>query len=375
MPANTFTSQRILSAQELTRMGEAMARAYVFPGSAGGAVTTNNDMAPSVAAIERGLVIVNGTLDTAGYAGGTVTVTTAHASLPRRDLIYYEPGVGCGVTAGTAAAKPALPSLAAGRIAIYEVYVAANDTIIGSDNLIDRRQSVLVSPYDAIRDYFRATTPRRVLAEWSASPLPLTDTNTQYAVSGMGVGFSTVGAAAPTLTALLLELYAACLSGNTGNAMLGSTTTNGVGSPTLITATAPNKNPRMLVRWIPGTSNANLTTTMAGFFASISATANGAYLRANTTGNLEFVTRQGTETTTGLGARPTALTSYEIWTPDAGVTWLCRNNTTGAVVATHTGTPPTATTALGFGLVGISASSSLNVFNPAYLFVDANYVV
>lgn len=136
---NTFTAQRVLSAHELTRLAAAIAGTYEVPSDAGGAVTSNANMQPSVSAITANRVVVNDTLDTTGQAGTTVTVTAAHASLPRRDIVYYEPGTGFGVTAGTPAAAPNLPTLTAGRIALAEIYVAANDTSIDSGDIIDRR--------------------------------------------------------------------------------------------------------------------------------------------------------------------------------------------------------------------------------------------
>lgn len=154
MPQNVFTSQRVLSAHELTRMGDAIAGTWLMSSDAGGAVTPSANMTLAVAAITAGRVIVNGTRDSAGYAGGTVTVSTAHASLPRRDYVYFEPGVGCGVTAGTPAAKPALPTLTAGRIALAEVYVAANDTVIGSSEIIDRRTVGVDAALNAIAQNF-----------------------------------------------------------------------------------------------------------------------------------------------------------------------------------------------------------------------------
>lgn len=105
----------------------------------------------------------------------------------------------------------------------------------------------------------------------------------------------------------------------------------------------PNLSPRMITRLIPAGSDVDLTVWQAGFSDSAaSATSNGAYLRAVTTGNLFFVTRQGgAETVTNLGARSASLTTYEIYTNDAGVTWICRNATTGTIVATHTTNVPT----------------------------------
>lgn len=140
---------------------------------------------------------------------------------------------------------------------------------------------------------------------------------------------------------------------------------------------SPNKSPRLLARVQPAGSSANLTVWQCGFSSSQgSATADGAYLRIATTGNLFFVTRQGgAETTTDLGARPAALTSYEIYTDDAGVTWRCRNATTGALVATHTTNVPTVTTALivvgYFGQSSGAASSG----QFAYAYCDAKLAV
>lgn len=143
----------------------------------------------------------------------------------------------------------------------------------------------------------------------------------------------------------------------------GTGYTNG-SSPTIRAVVRPNKSPRLLIRVLPGAASANETTWQAGFYDSFSATANGAYLRINTTGNLFFVTRQGgSETATDLGARPTVATSYEIYTDDAGVTWKCRNNETGSEVASHTTNVPTATTALAFGNYRINTGA----VNAAYL--------
>lgn len=139
--ALTFTDQRLVSAQELTRLAAAIDGSYLFLAAAGGTVTSNANMAPSVAAIAGRYVRVNGAVDLVGYAGGTVTVSASDPSNPRRDLIWYDGAGAIGITTGTAAAKPVLPDLTAGRIAIYEVYVATGVTSITSGALIDRRTS------------------------------------------------------------------------------------------------------------------------------------------------------------------------------------------------------------------------------------------
>lgn len=131
------------------------------------------------------------------------------------------------------------------------------------------------------------------------------------------------------------------------------------GVATLVTVVSPNESPWMRIRFNPTSGgDANVTTSVQGFFDTVSATASGAYLRRNTTGNLFFVTRQGgSETTTDLGAQTAAQRWYDIWTPDAGVTWYCRDHT-GSQTATHTTNVPTAANKLASG-VFVTASGAV----------------
>ena len=141
--AATFSDGRVLSGQELSRMAAAIAGTYVVPASAGGAVTASAGMTVAVAAITAGLVVVNGTRDTTGYAGGTTTISAADGTNPRRDYVWYDGAGAIGNTAGTPAAAPVLPDLTSGRIALAEIYVAANDTTIsGASEIIDRRHNI-----------------------------------------------------------------------------------------------------------------------------------------------------------------------------------------------------------------------------------------
>ncbi len=224
--------------------------------------------------------------------------------------------------------------------------------------------------FTSIRTQFRLAVPRRMLAEYSGSGgLHSSDIAAGSTSPGHGLFVRTTGTSASSVaTALLLEAYAAWTTA-AGTAVVSS------GDGTFRAATAPNKNPRMLIRGFLGASSANLTNSWFGFFAAApTATIDGAYLRANTTGNMFSVTRQsGSETTTDLGARTTANTSYEIYTEDSGVTWLFRNNTTGTTVATHTVNVPTATVALGYGFAGITGSTIVFA-NVAYFRVESDSV-
>ena len=73
----------------------------------------------------------------------TVTVSTAHATNPRIDLVYLDGG---RVTylAGTAASTPAAPALPSGTYGFTQplctITVPALDTVIGSDQLTDTRR-------------------------------------------------------------------------------------------------------------------------------------------------------------------------------------------------------------------------------------------
>lgn len=226
------------------------------------------------------------------------------------------------------------------------------------------------NPFDGIRAQFRAS--RRVYAELVA----MTSSDGTYStIQGFGGNIGLSGGT-PSLTfnaaTGTTDAYLSMVTGTSAQYWWGSNTG---GSSNTSGMLRPDKNPRMLIRFFPGSSNANLSTTFAGFVAAgvaIGPTMGGAYLRANTTGNLFFVTRQGaSEATTDLGARPTAPTSYEIYTEDAGVTWKCRNDTTGAEVASHTSNVPTATTVVAYGFGGSSSSGAINCCYITYFRVEA----
>jgi len=379
--SNVFTAGRGMNAQDLTRLAAGVDGTYAFPATAGGAVTVSSGMTVAVAAIVGGAVTINGTIVATAYVAGTVTLDAADPTNPRIDSIYYDTAGLVDNATGTAVAVtsttgPVSPTLSATQIRIADIYVAAGATTISSGDITDRRQAVQTA-FASIRALFRAS--RRLIAETAAVGQTLSTTDTIYNLPGTGGALQATAVTAPAITNTAAtgttDSYAAVATGASGIISWGFHTTRGaIAAGTLGAVVRPDKNPIMMIRWFPGASNANLTTTMAGFLAggaSLSDTANGAYLRANTTGNLFFVTRQGgTETTTDLGARPTTPTSYEIYTEDAGVTWYCRNNTTATLVATHTTNVPTATTALAYAVGARSASGSLNGFNLTYLRVE-----
>lgn len=147
--AFTMDRNMALSSQEVERLALTIAGIYSVPSDAGGAVTDGaSGLDVDVAAITANKVIVNSVLDTTGESGATVTIDAADGSNPRRDWVYYEPGVGFDSKAGTPAALsatsgPVLPDLDSDQIALAEVYVDAGATTLSSADITDKR---LASP-------------------------------------------------------------------------------------------------------------------------------------------------------------------------------------------------------------------------------------
>jgi hypothetical protein len=75
----------------------------------------------------------------AAVTAGNVTITTAHATLPRKDLIVVSNAGVKSATAGTAATQPLKPAIPANSVVIAEVYVPAADTAINTNQITDKR--------------------------------------------------------------------------------------------------------------------------------------------------------------------------------------------------------------------------------------------
>jgi len=143
----TFVAGRGASAQQLTRIGSAVEGTYVFPSTAGGAVTPSSGMTVAVAAINAGEVTINGTVETTAYAGGTVALDASDPTNPRVDALYYDQTGAVGKTTGAAVAVtsttgPVAPNLDADQILIAQIYVAASETTIDASDITDMRQGL-----------------------------------------------------------------------------------------------------------------------------------------------------------------------------------------------------------------------------------------
>lgn len=89
------------------------------------------------------VAVASGTVVVAGVAvvvsSGNVTMTAAHATLPRFDLITVNNAGTKAYTPGTAASNPVPPAVPANSVALAQIYVPANDNVINSTQIIDKR--------------------------------------------------------------------------------------------------------------------------------------------------------------------------------------------------------------------------------------------
>lgn len=135
------------------------------------AVTGGADMTPAVA---KGAVLSNHIMF--AVAAADVTITAAHATLPRLDLIVVTSAGALAVRAGTAAANPKPPARTANDVVIAIVYVPATDTAIATTQIIDRRvfpqypivikkttTPVVFNTTSVIQTYFSETIPNGLL--------------------------------------------------------------------------------------------------------------------------------------------------------------------------------------------------------------------
>lgn len=131
--AGANDKQSILFAEYVAALQEGVQGLnYVWTG---GAITGGADMTPAVADVT---VVSNGKV--CAVTGADVTIGTANATNPRFDLIVVQ-NSDCTlqVRAGTAAANPKPPSRTANDVLLGVVYVAANDTAIGTSEIVDLR--------------------------------------------------------------------------------------------------------------------------------------------------------------------------------------------------------------------------------------------
>lgn len=97
---NTFTDSRALTAQELTRIGEAIAGNFYFPTAAGGATTQSSPAAMSVdvAAITQGFAVIDGTVSNVTMVADLVDSNGIVLGTPASKTYTAAEAVAAGVT-------------------------------------------------------------------------------------------------------------------------------------------------------------------------------------------------------------------------------------------------------------------------------------
>lgn len=112
-------------------------------GVEGTGITSGCAVAPSggmVISVAAGGVVRAGVA--AATAAATPTVSAAHATLPRFDIVVIAAGNSAAIRAGTAAANPQPPTLTAGDVALAMVYVPPAATAMAAGNIVDMRVDV-----------------------------------------------------------------------------------------------------------------------------------------------------------------------------------------------------------------------------------------
>lgn len=110
--------------------------AFSGTGVVSGCAVTPQAIPDMTVAVASGMIAVAGVI--APVTGGNVTITTAHATLPRFDLVVVDNVGAKSVVAGTAAAAPIFPD-PAGKVVLAAVRVPATITAINVSKIVDKR--------------------------------------------------------------------------------------------------------------------------------------------------------------------------------------------------------------------------------------------
>jgi hypothetical protein len=109
-------------------------------GVSSGCAVTAQGAPNNTVAVAAGTVVVAGT--EVAVTGGNLTMTAAHATLKRFDLITVNNAGTKAYTAGTAASTPVFPAIPANSVVLAAIYIPANDNIINTAQIIDKRITV-----------------------------------------------------------------------------------------------------------------------------------------------------------------------------------------------------------------------------------------
>lgn len=156
---------------------------------------TGGDMIVTIPAVNAWVPDGSGGSVYVAYAGGNETISAAHATLPRVDIIELRSGGTVEVVAGTATAETGsvleapMPALSANAIMLAKVKVGANVSVIATDKVygraIDVSEQYSMSPPKG-SDIASAGTI--TLPDSSAAVFDITGTTTITAISSKPAG-------------------------------------------------------------------------------------------------------------------------------------------------------------------------------------------
>ena len=135
---------RVLGSEQLERLSKGIDRTFGIV--TGGVVTVNAGLVLNVSAVAANDYVIAGAVQANAYAGGTVTLDAADATNPRLDIVYIDTSGAVGKVTGTPAATPAPPEIGDTRLALAEVIVVANDTVIASGDIVAKAQKLVITP-------------------------------------------------------------------------------------------------------------------------------------------------------------------------------------------------------------------------------------
>jgi hypothetical protein len=151
-PAAAFAPQAGLDSGDL----QIMAAAPALTGVVSGCAVTAQGSPDMTVAVAAGVVRIGGRKVV--VAGGNVTITAAHGTNPRHDLITVDTSGVKAAVAGTPAAvtattEPVFPAIPANRVVLAAVYVPAADTAINANQITDKRVIIDNPRHENVRWY------------------------------------------------------------------------------------------------------------------------------------------------------------------------------------------------------------------------------
>lgn len=303
-------------------------------GVVSGAAVSAQGTPDMTVAVASGVVKVGATV--VSVSAGNVTITTAHATLPRFDLVTVNNSGTKSVTAGTAAAAPVFPAIPASSVVLASVYVPAADTAIQSNQITDKR--VLLPDTLHVED--RSTVPAT----------PSTGV-TLFAMERAGRRFlSTVaadGLTAPLQPALFadgIRLYYPSSSTTLGALGMVAATTATISHPAIASTNLWTSIPRWRMATSTTAGNSSGVRAADAVWRGNAAGLGGFFFAARCTANVTTTNGRAhiglNDTTSVIGnVNPSTLTQGVYYGFDSTqTTWrVCSNDGTGSATCTDLG--------------------------------------